>query len=1025
MRLSVLFVTVLGLSVMACSLATWGITYAFSYTRLTTMAADFSAVTAKSVDDFGMLILSLINDSAEVVKGILSDELAATYHSINTTEAQISASTRDLLEFARNETGASEADLQELVSGFSTFLLDVLQQFGSLSLVYASDVREAAALKVQAAFSQLIQERVLAIARVSKLYAAGFIDLRRDPLQNVSAADCSVLAVVCDASDELEYKGFLFIDLAFGAIISCNAEEVGLIMTTTTNGTHLSYDVSAWDAYADSVPESQRKPWRERCLTEPPRVSSLGVCPSVQPDCKCGHYPTCTGSFQSQVGLTGPPAPLLVDPYIEPYYGLPIATLTYPVYNASSPPRQLLGVSGAAFFFQTMKSFLSRLSGPYPMRTAVVLNDTQLTTIADCGGNATLRSIRTDMNLSLARNADAAFRDIGRWILAHRGSLGAHTQVTLNGFLWDILPANPGAATFFVVVGMQLKDIYGPILATQDESLKKLMELNLAYMAKLLVSENRTRGHLKATEAANLQHMEALKPEALAQLAEFRNRSQAALNASEASGRAQLEQLLTAQRWAVWDMLALHLRVLTGTIAWSIAVVVAVFLATLLFGVYGTLSITKRLQTIIQLMEDVALMHVEALDVPKRSCVVEVQRIQLALDKLAGRLALYKSFMPAGLFPERLELEEPKHHERRSTEGSLLRTSHREPTFSNPLFSNHVVPIDSSQSITPEQSMVSTTQTRITKRSVVAMVVNVLSFQEVLYNPTMTDTSMKSLLNEYLALVHGVVAQAHGNIDAVIGDQLLVTFNAHLRCCDAPNVAARTAVELQTLAATQLTLRLQLQIGLAEGWMYIGCAGYDAFKAMVALGSPLKVASLLAHLTTAAPATILTDPAMEERCRYAFRLRPVALVCLPHLGRFIPALAKNVAVYLLEGMRPIQPNEWMYEINAEVAIDAWAQVLHRMRSADSAAAAGQLLQHYLDDHPADPHAEFLLRRIAVWRPKAGLPLCERPDSFINNDHAPFVPVPNPLGIFDGSSSPLPHPLDRRPAPEAPHAGLFW
>lgn len=47
----------------------------------------------------------------------------------------------------------------------------------------------------------------------------------------------------------------------------------------------------------------------------------------------------------------------------------------------------------------------------------------------------------------------------------------------------------------------------------------------------------------------------------------------------------------------------------------------------------------------------------------------------------------------------------------------------------------------------------------ITKRSVVAMVVNVLSFQEVLYNPTMTDTSMKSLLNEYLALVHGVVAQ--------------------------------------------------------------------------------------------------------------------------------------------------------------------------------------------------------------------------------------------------------------------------
>lgn len=41
-----------------------------------------------------------------------------------------------------------------------------------MSLVYASDVREAAALKVQAAFSQLIQERVLAIARVSSAVAA-------------------------------------------------------------------------------------------------------------------------------------------------------------------------------------------------------------------------------------------------------------------------------------------------------------------------------------------------------------------------------------------------------------------------------------------------------------------------------------------------------------------------------------------------------------------------------------------------------------------------------------------------------------------------------------------------------------------------------------------------------------------------------------------------------------------------------------------------------------------------------------
>lgn len=58
----------------------------------------------------------------------------------------------------------------------------------------------------------------------------------------------------------------------------------------------------------------------------------------------------------------------MIPPFVEPYYGLPMTALTFPVYNASAPPRELLAVSGAAFFFKSMKDFLDRLSGPYLSR---------------------------------------------------------------------------------------------------------------------------------------------------------------------------------------------------------------------------------------------------------------------------------------------------------------------------------------------------------------------------------------------------------------------------------------------------------------------------------------------------------------------------------------------------------------------------------------------------------------------------------------------------------------------------------
>ena len=57
--------------------------------------------------------------------------------------------------------------------------------------------------------------------------------------------------------------------------------------------------------------------------------------------------------------------------------------------------------------------------------------------------------------------------------------------------------------------------------------------------------------------------------------------------------------------------------------------------------------------------------------------------------------------------------------------------------------------------------------------------------------------------------------------------------NAHIRCSDAPAAAARTALALQTSLTAEFRERLRFQVGLAQGSAYVGCTGYEPFKAMV------------------------------------------------------------------------------------------------------------------------------------------------------------------------------------------------
>lgn len=62
----------------------------------------------------------------------------------------------------------------------------------------------------------------------------------------------------------------------------------------------------------------------------------------------------------------------------------------------------------------------------------------------------------------------------------------------------------------------------------------------------------------------------------------------------------------------------------------------------------------------------------------------------------------------------------------------------------------------------------------------------------------------------------------------------------------------------------------------------------------MALGTPLKVASLLSHLSGFEQSVALACPSLEERIKYTFNLQPVDLVALPMMGEYNALYAKCV-----------------------------------------------------------------------------------------------------------------------------------
>eukprot|EP00667_Euglena_gracilis_P001447 EG_transcript_1446 len=432
-------------------------------------------------------------------------------------------------------------------------------------------------------------------------------------------------------------------------------------------------------------------------------------------------------------------------------------------------------------------------------------------------------------------------------------------------------------------------------------------------------------------------------------------------------------------------LMTAHLHAMAVTTGWTVAVIFGVLLLVLAGSGWGTVSIASRLNRIIDLMEAVALMKVEDLRVPQDSNVTEVARIQLALQVLIDRLAEYKGYIPAGLFEASLRRAAPEADQDDSNWlPTALATEDQDVDSSHGSSSD-----DTKECVSPRGSIldsnvrkytgpvpVGSFMPRVPRKNIAALAVNVLGSIEALRG--LSDAMTRSLFNDYVARVHEAVAQGHGNIDCILGDQIFATFNAHIPCSDPAGAAAGTALDVRS-QLRPLGDRLQVQVGVAFGKVFASSVGYTKFKSMVTLGSPMKVAALLSHVSCFGGGAIVADVSLEERVKYSYDLRPLELVYLPRLRDLGESRPASRAVFLLLSKKDLQEDEWLYQLKAGPAFGNWNQAFDALAAATHLQEAQSHLQSYLADHPCDELALRLRDRLPRWVFGAGVPLHEGPE----------------------------------------------
>eukprot|EP00667_Euglena_gracilis_P001096 EG_transcript_1095 len=972
MRLAVIFLATLAVSVILSSTATWGLTYTTSYRELQDMSSGFVQLAKASVDEFGQLVWQLIGESGDLVSGILDASYAQSVAQLNETGLQFLQTTRDLMLQAKNTTAQTQGSVVTLLLSFQAFMQVVIGNFKAVGTDSSSRLRVASASQAQAAFHNMMEASIQAIQRQAQLYQWGMLNLSRTPDQPLDDGTCTMLGELCSTSAEVNRE--ILIGTAAGNYVDCSQASRAIAWNTLFQNATTVVLTALWIApYRANDVNANLSAWKQKCLSgisdEPPQVYTCPKGPNVmlypnQCNGTCGYDPRCRPWYTVHEGVW-PPRTQMSVVYYSDYLQQSITTLSYPIHSKATSPPKLMGVTAMTVLFGDMEADLATLGTAGASQVvAVVLNSSALTVVGSSRGcpNGAGRPSGKPM----AQGCDPVLQGLSGWLAANRG-LQSNVSLEVNGTVWDVFPDVVDSFSYFVVVGMNITELFATVTTTTQAAQSTLQNLSQQQSDMMAASQAAALAQIDAVSAEKVAALQAKMTDLQRYTQEAHVAAAQSLNASHQRSADALGGLIGSELGAIRRLQDYHLDQVAQAIGTTFGAVVGVFVGILLAGAYGTWRVTTQVQDIATVMEDVAHMRVEELRIDRKSSVQEVQRIEGALGVLVQRLAEYKSYMPAALFQPQ-DGEEPK------PVPGLPASPTEEPANPRRGFSER-------SKSTASTAVTGSLATRLMRRSAAVMAVNVVAFQAELTQRSAAH--VEALLNRFISTVHRVASQAQGNLDAVVGDQILVTFNAHFACSDPLGAASGVALELVGLLKDATSTPQQVQVGLATGHVYAGHLGYAPFKSMLAVGAPLKVATLLAHLSGFAHSVVLVSSAVEERVKYSFKLRPADLVALPNLGDCLPAYARSVTVHVLEAhvssTGKTETQEWMYEVTGGQDTDDWATTFGLVAKAPALAQAQAHLEAYLKQHPADPLPLRLLARLPRWRPQVGVVLAERPD----------------------------------------------
>eukprot|EP00667_Euglena_gracilis_P000852 EG_transcript_853 len=828
-----------------------------------------------------------------------------------------------------------------------------------------------------------LRDRILAIQRQAWMYSVGFLNVSHQPDEPVDDAACTAVGALCPASAELGFR--LFIATAGGSLFFCNAATNATIFVKRRGAIADVFQVWGFPPYRATDPDVDFSAWKRACLAGPVKLFYNETCPigaaMAYPACNwtCGFDPRCIWYASHQMDAPSQPQTHMTAIYPDFLTGELAFSLSYPIY--SNAPRSLVAVAATDMFLRDVDAFLAGLPGTAVAQTvAVVLDGPDLVVLGTNRGcpDAMGRASGTP----LAEACDPALQTLGGWLAAHR-NLSANASVELAGTLWDVLPTAVEGLGFFVVVGMNQTEVYAVIAAAKHAARDTLQTLSQQQATQMAGEEAAALAQMDALAAARVADLMASRQKMEDHVRAVRNQTATLFNATQQRSAVDLQRLIAGELASILKLQDDHIAQVLQGIGVTFGAAVGIFGVILLASAYGTWSVTNRVSRIAQIMDDVAEMRVEELQLREKSSVKEVRRIEAALCVLVQRLAEYKSYMPAGLFQQeskpprspacgpsgRLQTLRKRSCQSPSQRGSTRRrassTTSNVTTASSSALPIHAVPVASFTM-------------RLLRRCVAVMAVNVVRFQaEVAQRPAV---HLEAMLNRFISAVHGVASKGQGNIDAIVGDQVLVTFNAHFNCPEPYVAACNVALELLGVLKDDQPSLAHVQIGLAAGGVSAGHVGYAPFKAMLAVGAPMKIASLLAHLSGFEEPVALVCPVLEERIKYRYALQPADYVFLPVLGEQNPIYSKSVTIYALQSRIILsdEPQEWLYEVSAG-DLGTWEAMFDGVTKAPSLETAREALDRHLDRHPGDWLARRLLSRLPYWQPRVGIVLAERPD----------------------------------------------